>query len=67
MESVEGHQTMIFNDKRGNLRNIERFELLAFCRTTVIVVCYHSATRTGQTSPIRPHVESILCCGWLWG
>ena len=54
---------MIFNDKRGNLRNIERFELLAFCRTTVIVVCYHSATRTGQTSPIRPHVESILCCG----
>ena len=29
--------------------------------------CYHAATRTGQTSPIRAHVESILCCGFLWG
>ena len=30
MESVESRQLMIFNDKRGNRRNIERFELLAF-------------------------------------
>ena len=32
----------------------------------LILTCYLTATRTGQTSPIRPHVRSILCCGFLW-
>ena len=27
------NKLMIFNDKRGNLRNIERFESLAFCHS----------------------------------
>jgi len=30
-------------------------------------ICYHAATRTGQTRPIRAHVERILRCGFLWG
>src|SRR5215467_14659238 len=31
------------------------------------VFCYHAATRTGQPSPIIPHVGSVLVCGFLWG
>jgi len=34
---------------------------------SVIPVCDHAATRTGQTSPIWPHFVSILFCGFLWG
>jgi hypothetical protein len=33
----------------------------------LLLVCYHVATRTGQTSPIRPHISSTLFCGFLWG
>jgi hypothetical protein len=31
-----------------------------------IRICYHAASRTGQTSPIRPYVRSNLSCGFLW-
>jgi transposase InsO family protein len=44
------------------VRNLAAEIFLSF-----ILICYHAAIRTGQTSPIRPHVESILSCGFLWG
>jgi hypothetical protein len=34
---------------------------------SIVRVCYHAATRTGQNSPISPHVGGILVCGFLWG
>ncbi|HET6646519.1 MAG TPA: hypothetical protein VFH01_04270 [Pyrinomonadaceae bacterium] len=33
----------------------------------VLFFCYHAATRTGQLSPIYPHVGSMLVCGFSWG
>ena len=33
MESVGVSKLTIFNDKRGNLRNIERFESMAVCHS----------------------------------
>ena len=41
---------MIFNDKRGNLRNIERFELLAFC---------HSSSAGRRFVPYTAHQTSL--------
>jgi hypothetical protein len=40
---------MIFNDKRGNLRNIERFEYLAF---------YHSSSAGCRFAPYTAHQKS---------
>jgi hypothetical protein len=38
-----------------------------FLSSSFVVICYHAATRTGQTSPISPHFTVSLLCCLLWG
>jgi hypothetical protein len=33
---------------------------------TIVLICYHAATSTGQTSPIWTHFECVLLGGFLW-
>jgi len=64
----------------GQLRTIEielgkGLAVVEVCRRLIFVglciprvlICYHAATRTGQTSPICTHVRSRLTYGFLWG
>jgi len=49
---------MILNDKRGNLRNIERFESLAFC---------HSSSAGRRFNPYTAHQTSLARAGGYSG
>ena len=40
-----------------------RFSIFIFI---VGSICYHAATRTGQTTPICTHFEVSLVCCFLW-
>jgi len=48
-------------------RGLMLFAHIDFRMGELLVTGYVTATRTGQTSPICPHLGDTLSCGFLWG